>query len=550
MTPTDRSGTDSPEHTLQHKGVDFGVFLPTGAAAVALVLWGALAPDSMAVTADRTMNFVSGNFGWFFILTTNGLLVFAVYLALSRFGSIRLGHDDDRPEFRTVSWIAMMFAAGIGIGLILYGVAEPVTHLMDPPPGTAEAGTEQAARVAMNYTFLHWGLHGWSIYAVAGLALAYFGYRKGQGTLISVACRPVLGRFCDGAAGKAIDGLAVFATLFGVIPSLGLGAMQINSAMTSLWGVQSSTGVALAIVFVMATLMVLSAVTGVKRGIQVLATAAMVTSVLLAVFVFTVGPARYLANSMVESFGGYVSQLVPMSVRTGTFAQDAWIRDWTVFYWVWWIAWAPFVGSFIARISRGRTIKQFVWGVLLMPTGVSFVWFVIFGGSAIHAQVTGQADLAARVSESQASALFALLEQYPAARLVTFVVMFLVALFFVSGMDAAAVVMGILSSHGALDPPRWIVVFWSAATAAAAAMLLVAGGLEAMQQAMLVLAAPFAIVMVILCVGTMRSLRAELPKERAPTASAPPPPATTLPQPPIPAPTRSAPCAGTVHLER
>lgn len=499
----------SPEARVR---VDLGVFLPTGVVALALVLWGALDPGSLALAADRSMSFVSSNFGWFFILATNGFLVFALYLATSRFGHIRLGKDDDRPEFRTVSWIAMMFAAGIGIGLIFYGVAEPMSHLTSPPPGSAEPGSEDAARVAMNSTFLHWGLHGWSIYAVAGLALAYFGYRKGQGNLISAACRPVLGKRCDGAAGKAIDSLAVFATLFGVIPSLGLGAMQINSAMTSLWGIESSTGVSLVIVFVMAALMVLSAVTGVKRGVQLLANVAMVTSVLLAVFVFVAGPTRHLAGTMVESFGGYVTQLVPMSVRAGTFSQSEWVSGWTVSYWVWWIAWAPFVGAFIARISRGRTIKQFVWGVLLMPTGVSFAWFVIFGGSAIHAQVTGRADIAARVSESQASALFALLEQYPAAKLVTFGVMFLIALFFVSGMDAAAVVMGILSSHGSPNPPRWVVVFWGAATAAAAAVLLLAGGLEAMQQAMLVMAAPFTIVMIVLCVGVIRSLREEVPR--------------------------------------
>ncbi|NGN92833.1 BCCT family transporter [Nocardioides sp. KC13] len=503
-------------------GVDMAVFIPAGGLALGFVLWGALKPASLASVAAGSMELISANFGWFFILATNGFLVFAIYLAMSRFGSIRLGRDGERPEFRTVSWISMMFAAGIGIGLIFYGVAEPMSHLMSPPPGTAEAGTEQAARVAMNQTFLHWGLHGWAIYAVAGLGMAYFGFRKGQGNLISSACRPVIGSRCDGPLGKLIDGMAVFATLFGVVPSLGLGAVQINSAMTSLWGIESSTSIALVIVFAMAAAMVLSAVTGVKRGVQFLANVAMVTSVILAVFVLVAGPTRHIADSMVESFGGYVTQIVPMSIRTGTFSQGEFVNGWTVAYWVWWIAWAPFVGAFIARISRGRTIKEFVWGVLLMPSGVSFVWFVIFGGSAMHAQVTGQADIAARVAESQANALFALLDQYPAAKLVTFVVMFLVALFFVSGMDAAAVVMGILSSRGALTPPRWVVVFWGVATGGAAAVLLVAGGLDAMQQAMLVMAAPFTLVMIVLCVGVMRALREEVPAggaEAAPPAA-------------------------------
>lgn len=502
-------------------GVDLGVFLPAGGLALAFVLWGALKPASLASFAAGSMEFISANFGWFFILATNGFLVFAIYLAMSRFGHIRLGRDEERPEFRTVSWISMMFAAGIGIGLIFYGVAEPMSHLMAPPPGTAEAGTEQAARVAMNQTFLHWGLHGWAIYAVAGLGMAYFGFRKGRGNLISSACRPVIGSRCDGPLGKLIDGMAVFATLFGVVPSLGLGAVQINSAMTSLWGIESSTSIALVIVFAMAAAMVLSAVTGVKRGVQFLANVAMVTSVILAVFVLVAGPTRHIADSMVESFGGYVAQVVPMSIRTGTFSQGEFVNGWTVGYWVWWIAWAPFVGAFIARISRGRTIKEFVWGVLLMPSGVSFVWFVIFGGSAMYAQVTGQADIAARVAESQANALFALLDQYPAAKFVTFVVMFLVALFFVSGMDAAAVVMGILSSRGSLTPPRWVVVFWGVATGGAAAVLLVAGGLDAMQQAMLVMAAPFTLVMIVLCVGVMRALREEVPAggaEAAPPA--------------------------------
>jgi len=500
---------------------DLGVFIPAAALATAFVVWGAVAPGQLADVANEAMTFVTDNFGWFFILVTNGFLVFAIYLAQSRFGHIRLGRDHEKPEFRTVSWISMMFAAGIGIGLIFYGVAEPMSHLADPSPAAhVEPGTEDAARASMNYTFLHWGLHGWAICAVAGLAIAYFSYRKCQGNLISSACRPILGRRCDGSAGRVIDGMAVFATLFGVVPSLGLGAVQINSAMTSLWGVPSSTSIALVIVFAMAAMMVLSAVTGVKKGVQLLANVAMVTSVLLALFVLVLGPTRHIADTMVESFGGYVSQVIPMSMQTGTFSRAAFVDGWTVFYWVWWIAWAPFVGTFIARISRGRTIKQFVWGVLLLPTGVSFVWFVIFGGSAMYAQVTGQADIAAAVAESPASALFALLDQYPAAKLVTLIVMFLVALFFVSGMDAAAVVMGILSSRGDENPPRWTVIFWGSDTAGAAAVLLIAGGLEALQQAMLVMAAPFAVVMIVLAVGTLVSLRAEVPPGTTPPSAA------------------------------
>lgn len=502
-------------------GVDLALVLPTGALALALILFGVLAPDTLTRITSAALSFITGNFGWLFILAANGFVLLAVYLALSRYGQVRLGKDSDRPEFRTVSWIGMMFAAGIGIGLIFYGVAEPVSHFTSPPPGVAAPGTEEAARVALQYTFLHWGLHGWAIYGVAGLALAYFGYRHGGRNLMSAACHPVLGDRVDGPLGRVIDGLAIFATLFGIVPSLGLGALQINGAMTSLWGIESSNTVALILIVTMGALMVISAVSGVARGVQFLANAALVTSVAIALFLLVLGPTRHLANTLVESVGGYAFNLIPMSLRTGTFAQSEWVQGNTIFYWVWWIAWAPFVATFIARISKGRTIREFVLGVLLLPSGASFIWFVIFGGSALHLQLTRGVDIAGAVEASQASALFALLNEYPLAKPLTFAVMFLVALFFVSGMDAAAVVMGILSSRGSLHPPRWIVVFWGALTTAAASVLLLAGGLAALQQAMVIMAAPFVLVMTILCVGLLRRLRIEHP--RAVPASAPAP---------------------------
>ena len=357
----------------------------------------------------------------------------------------------------------------------------------------------------MEYSYFHWALHPWAIYAIVGLALAYFVHRKGAPNLISSAFRPILGDRVEGPIGRSIDGLAIFATLFGSATSLGLGALQINSGMNFLWDVEVSNGFAVAIIAALTAMFIVSAVSGVHRGVQWLSNGNMVLAVLLLTFLLVVGPTVFIFDTLAASVGGYVSSIVPRSFQTGAFGDQEWLAGWTIFYWAWWISWAPFVGTFIARISRGRTIGQFVLGVMLIPSGVSFVWFAILGGAAIDLQLNGT-DIAGAVAQAPEIGLFTTLEQFPLADLTTLVVIVLVALFFISGADAASLVMGMLSSHGAMNPPRAITIFWGVAMGAAASILLLAGGLEALQQASIIAAAPFLLVMIGLCVALYKAL--------------------------------------------
>ena len=485
--------------------IDPWVFWPAAAISAAFVLWGVLDSDGVATVADDVLSWVISTFGWLFVLSTAGFLVFAGVLAFSRFGRIRLGRDDDRPEFRTSSWIAMMFSAGMGIGLMFFAVAEPISHLTAPPKGTARAGSEEAAQQAMALSYFHWALHPWAIYAIVGLALAYFTYRRGLPNLISSAFQPLLGDRIHGPIGKSIDVLAIFATLFGSATSLGLGALQINSGLDFLWGVEPADGIAVAIIAVLTAAFVLSAVSGVHKGIQWLSNINMLLAIGLVAFLVIVGPTVFQLETLVESIGGYLTTIVPASFRTGAFGDREWLSAWTIFYWAWWISWAPFVGTFIARISKGRTIREFVVGVLLIPSGVSFLWFAVFGGAAIDLQLSGAADLG-EIAGQPEIALFTMLEEFPLASVTSFVVIVLVALFFVSGADAASLVMGMLSARGSLSPPRAITVLWGVATGAAAAILLLANGLSALQQAAIIAAAPFTLVMIGLCVSLVKGL--------------------------------------------
>jgi glycine betaine transporter len=511
--------------------IDPTVFWTAAVLSALFVLWGILATDSLAAVFDAVLfNFLVPNFGWVFILSSFGFLAFSLYLAFSRYGKIRLGGQDEQPEFRTVSWIAMMFSAGMGIGLMFFGVAEPLSHMSSPPGGTAEPGTREAAQVAMEYSYFHWAFHPWAIYAVMGLALAYFCFRRGLPNLISTAFYPLLGDRVYGPIGKAIDILAIFATLFGSATSLGLGALQINQGLEAMFGFggREAVGLAIVVIAVLTLAFILSAISGVHRGIQWLANTNMVLAVFLLVFVFLFGPTVFILNTFTESLGGYMANLIPMSFHTAAFSDGEFVSAWTVFYWAWWISWAPFVGTFIARISRGRTIREFVLGVILAPSVVSFVWFAILGGAAINLQLSGAVDnLAETAANNQPGALFLTLEQFPLFWLTAGITIVLVALFFVSGADAASVVMGMLSSRGDLHPKRWNIIVWGTFTGAAAAICLLAGkiqgsvdaALSALQAVAIASAAPFVLILIGLCFSILKALREESVAVPEPTAA-------------------------------
>jgi len=501
-----------PERPARSGRMDWVVFGVTAAIAVAFVAWGFLSTKTLGTASSTALEWTVTNTGWLFVVLASAFVAFVIWLAAGRFGNIPLGADDEEPEFRTVSWVAMMFSAGMGIGLMFYGVAEPLSHFTAPPPGTGGAGNPEAVQTAMATTLFHWTFHPWAIYAVVGIAIAYGVFRKGRSQLISSAFAPLIGeKRANGGAGKVIDMLAIFATLFGSAASLGLGALQIGSGLEIVGGLGSvGNGLLVGIIAVLTVAFIASAVSGVAKGIQWLSNINMVLALALAVFVFVVGPTVFILDLIPTAVGSYFQDLAQMSARTDAAGGDAmaeWLSGWTVFYWAWWLSWTPFVGMFIARISRGRTIRQFVTGVLLVPSLVSLVWFAIFGGAGIDAQRNGTDLAGAATTEGQ---LFGLLETMPWTAVASVVVMVLVAIFFVSGADAASIVMGSLSQRGTIHPSRGNVIFWGVATGGVAAVMLTVGGddaLTGLQNITIVAALPFALVMVGLAWALVKDLR-------------------------------------------
>jgi choline/carnitine/betaine transport len=524
---TEQAVADRRNHKLSVDKITFGI---TGAIAIAFVIWGFVGRDSLSETSTGALNWVMEYTGWLFMLVASLFVIFVLWLALGKFGNIPLGKDGERPEFRTISWIAMMFAAGMGIGLMFYGVAEPLYHYISPPPGTVDGQTPEAIQTAMATSIFHWTLHPWAMYAIVGIPIAYGTYRLGRRQLISVAFTSLFGvRTVEGPVGKFINILAIFATLFGTAASLGLGALQIGSGMTSNgWFGEIGTPVLVAIIAVLTLCFVASAVSGISRGIQWLSNINMVLAVVLALIVFVAGPTLFILNLIPSAVGEYTRDLAEMSSRTEAVGDESlrsWMSSWTIFYWAWWISWTPFVGLFIARISRGRTIRQLVTGVLLVPSVVSVIWFAVFGGAAF--QVQQEADKAntpglvtmvdGTPSVNFDGVLFDLIKNLSmpdwATTAVIVLAMVLVAIFFITGADAASIVMGSLSSNGAEHPRRGVIIFWGCLTGAVAAVMLLAGGdepseaLAGLQRITIVAALPFVIVMVLLCFALTKDLR-------------------------------------------
>ena len=493
---------------------DWIVYGLAAVVSAAFVIWGIGWTDNLSSTAQSALDWLLANVGWLFVLAATGFVIFSLWLAVSKYGKIPLGREDDEPEFRTVSWIAMMFSAGMGIGLMFFGAAEPLIHYHDGVPGTDPAMSEPAIETAMATTMFHWTLHPWSIYAVLGLAIGYGHYRRGRSQLISAAFTPLFGRRgANGPVSKLIDILALFATLFGSAASLGLGALQIRTGMQEAGWIETlGTTVLVLIIVVLTICFVASAVSGIARGIQWLSNINMVLAAILAIFVFVVGPTVLILQLLPTSLGVYIQDFGTMASRSGATGgeeMNTFLSEWTIFYWAWWISWSPFVGMFLARISRGRTIRQFVAGVIIVPSTVSLCWFAIFGGAAIGQQREGRNAFGNGEAEQ---ITFNVLSNLPWTAITSVLVMILVAIFFVSGADAASIVMGTLSQRGSTSPSRWIVIFWGAMTGAAAAIMLVIGGdraLNGIQNITFIGALPFAIVLILLCVALAKDIRSD-----------------------------------------
>ena len=479
---------------------------------LAVVLWGILSPASLSSVFDTTLASITRNFGWLYLWAVLALVVFALFLAFSRYGDLKLGGEDDEPEFSVGAWFAMLFAAGMGIGLVFWGVAEPLSHYMTPPPGIVPQ-TPEAANAAMRYSFFHWGLHPWAVYSIVALAIAFFQYRRQGVALVSEATSSLPWRPIRRLSGL-FNVLAVIATAFGVAASLGMGAMQINSGMQAVFGLPVNPAMQVTIIVVTTIVFLTSAVTGVSRGIKWLSSANMILAILLAITVLFLGPTIAVIDTMTNTLGAYLSELIRMSLRMTPFRESGWIGGWTIFYWAWWVSWSPFVGLFIARVSRGRTIREFIVGTVLAPTLAAFIWFSVFGGTALNMEIWHSVPIAEAAATDASTALFVMFDAMPLGILMSVIATVLVFVFFITSGDSATLVLGMMSSGGNPEPPAKVKIMWGLLIAGIAISLLLAGGLQAVQTATIVFALPFLVVILLMSIALWRGVREDWREEQ------------------------------------
>ncbi|MDW7672970.1 MAG: BCCT family transporter [Bacillota bacterium] len=471
----------------------------------AIVFWGILSPSSFGVAANGLFNFLVEKFGWLYLVSMFLFVAFAAFLAFSKYGNIKLGPDDSKPEFSNRSWFAMLFGAGMGIGLIFWGVAEPLNHFIAPIG--AEPGTSAAANFAIKTSFLHWGFHPWANYSIIGLGLAYFQFRRNKKGLISSIFIPLLGEDrVNGPIGKMIDIFAVFATVAGVATSLGIGTLQINSGLNFLFGVPNTNAVAVIIIAAITIIYIYTAVTGIKKGIKVLSDINLLVAIGLLLAAIIIGPTVQIINSLTNGIGMYLSGFIRDSFHINPFGDNSWLGSWTIFYWAWWIAWAPFVGTFIARISRGRTIREFILGVIVAPSIASFIWFATFGALGINLGP----EIAKEATQVTATAFFVVMQQYPLGQILSLVAVFLLGTFFITSANSATFVLGMITSDGNPEPSDFKKIVWGLIQSALAVALLLAGGLSTLQIGSIAAAFPFAIIMIFATVSIYKALQDEI----------------------------------------
>ncbi|WP_370582707.1 BCCT family transporter [Plantibacter sp. VKM Ac-2885] len=480
-----------------------------------VALFSILLPKQAESVFGSIQSGIIGSLGWYYVLLVAAFVIVAIVFAVSKFGDIKLGKDDDEPEFSLLSWFSMLFAAGMGIGLVFYGVGEPLTHFLEPRPGVT--GSEQSlAQQAMSQTYLHWGLHAWSIYAVVGVALAYAVHRKGRPMSIRWAIEPLLGKRVQGGWGNAIDTIAVIGTVFGVATSLGLGVLQISAGLGYTGIAEPNILTQVVLILVITGVTIFSLVSGVHKGMKWLSNTNLILAGLLLFFVLFAGPTLFLLREWVQSMGAYLQNVVGLTFNVSAYqgaAGEAWQSSWTTFYWGWWMSWAPFVGVFIARISKGRTVRQFVLGVLLVPTLVTFLWFAVLGGTAIMQSLEGRDFSGADGPVDLNTALFNMLAGLPGGSIATVGALLLILLFFVTSADSGSLVMGMLTTGGT-EPRNRVRIAWALVTSLLAISLLIAGGLASMQTAAIITALPFSVVIILMCVSSFKAFGIEVRREQ------------------------------------
>ncbi|MBH9384742.1 choline BCCT transporter BetT [Pseudomonas aeruginosa] len=489
-------------------------------AAILILLFAAVVigfPQRAGEWLLAAQTWASQTVGWYYLLAMTLYLIFVVVTALSGYGKIKLGADHDEPEFSYLSWAGMLFAAGISITLFFFCVSEPLTHFLQPPQG--EAGTQEAARQAMELLFLHWGLHGWGVFALVAMALAYFAYRHNLPLALRSALYPLIGKRINGPVGYTVDCFGIIATVFGLGADMGFGVLQLNSGLDYLYAIPHTHPVQMALIVLMMGAAISVAVSGVDKGIRILSDINMLLACSLLLFVLFAGPTQHLLNTLVQNVGDYLGHLPGKSFDLYAYGGPSdWLGSWTVFYWAWWIAWAPFVGLFIARISRGRTIREFVFGVLFIPLGFTLAWMSIFGNSALEQALGGASELGRVAIEQPSMALYQMLQNYPWSRAVITVTVLVSFVFFVTSADSGTVVLSTLSAHGGSaddDGPKWLRVFWGSVTALVTGGLLFAGSIDALKSAVVLTSLPFSLILLLMMWGLHKAFYMESPRQRA-----------------------------------
>lgn len=483
------------------------VFWPSVLLITAMIATTLLMGDRADEIFTTIQNAITNNTDWLFVIAVNVFIIFSLYIAFGKFGDITIGGEDAEPEFSTLAWFAMLFSAGMGIGIMFWSVAEPIFHFQSPP--MAEAGTPEAAREAMSLTYLHWGFHAWAIYAVVGLSLAFFAFNRKLPLSFRSVFYPLIGDRINGWLGDVIDILAVLATLFGLATSLGLGVLQVSAGMNHVFGIPDNIYIQVGIIIAITAVATASVVLGIDKGVRVLSEMNVRIAALFLAFMMLVGPTVFIMDAFIQNFGFYARSVLTFGFWTETYTDSNWQGSWTIFYWAWWISWSPYVGMFIARISKGRTIKQFVLGVLIVPSTITFLWMSAFGGSAINLELNGITSLGPAVNENVATALYVFLGNFPLSSITSVIAIVLILSFFVTSSDSGSLVIDSLTSGGKLDAPVGQRIFWAQTEGLVAAILLIGGGLTALQTASISTGLPFVFILLIMCYSLYQGLQKE-----------------------------------------
>ncbi|WP_100405208.1 BCCT family transporter [Bacillus solitudinis] len=476
----------------------------------AFLIFGAMLPDTLSLYAENAFEWTTTYFNGFYLIVTVFFIGFCLFLAFSSYGNIKLGNEDDKPEYTYYNWIGMLFSAGFGVALVFWGVSEPVEHYLEPPPGY-EGKTDEAVSAAIQYSMFHWGIHQWSVFAIIGLSIAYFQFRKKRPGLISTAIEPLMRNKLGKIKGwrSMIDILAVLATATGVATTLGLGVMQVNGGLSYIFGIPDNMGTQLIIISLLMVAYLFSSITGLNKGIRILSVTNLSIAFLLLLFALLVGPTSHIFNTFVAGLGGYLQNLAGMSFNVDPTRENKWLNEWTVFYWAWAMAWSPFVGTFIARVSKGRTIREFIIGVMFVPPFVAIVWMAVFGGGALYFETVKGSSITKAVQEDITNGLFVTLNQFPFGMVLSIIAICLIFMFLITSADSATFVLGMLTSRDHLNPRLKIKIIWGVFMSGIAVILLMASGLNALQTASLVAALPFSVIMILMCFALLKELKKE-----------------------------------------